>query len=210
MDRASDLDLAVLPEEFRDDWQGAIGEAREAINLLKQARAADQVVQENAADYRPVHSLVRSIEADITKLEEEIADLELNARRFRTEDQADIRTTYEQKIADREARIEELRQEIPDTWEATHDAFAELTKAEDKLRLQYRRAADSSYQTIAEITALLQDSSALAEMDGSLREMRSLVETGEPAELIEPLKALADEFDAIEGAGSIQSSLSSA
>ncbi len=210
LDRASGLDLAVLPEDVQDDWQGAISEAREAIDLLNRAREADRVVQENAADYRPVHSLVRGIEANITKLEEEIADLDLNARRFRGEEQAETRAQYEMRIADREAEIEELRKGIPDTWEATHDAFAELTQAEDRLRLQYRRAADSSYQAIAEITALLQDSSALAEMDGTLREMRSLVETGDPAELIEPLNALADEFDAIEGAGSIQSSLSSA
>ena len=56
-----------------------------------------------------------------------------------------------------EKEIVHLKAEIPVEWKTTYKTFSKLTKAENNSRKKYRRAADKSFEPVAEIVQIIEE-----------------------------------------------------
>ncbi|MFK7995037.1 MAG: SLC13 family permease [Granulosicoccus sp.] len=207
---AKGLDLSALPEKMADELRDSFASADEAIALLAAAKAAENKVIENQDRYRPVHTEVRRIQADIRKIEERVDDLDTRLDRTRGENAEARKASLTERIEALQAEISALEATIPAEWEAENQRHVELQQAEVQARNQYRRAADSGYEAAREAIAVLGGTEALRELGSAIPDMKTLMTTNEPADLVDPLEELADKFGEIAGAGKIKSAVSKA
>jgi tripartite ATP-independent transporter DctM subunit len=210
--RMQGVDLSGLPDRMAKDLAEGFAAGPEAIASLKEAFAMEDAVEEAAVIYRPKQILVRRIEKEIRKLEEEAADITTIANRMRDEEQAPRRARMEARRDAMLAEAEQLKGEIPETWEPVHDEFAKLTTAEQKARTSYQRNADKSWEAAAEALATLEDNEAFAALEGELRDLRGFIETVSETDPAgeDTVKALEDKFGEVEGAGDVKSALGKA
>ncbi|MEM6938582.1 MAG: TRAP transporter large permease subunit [Pseudomonadota bacterium] len=210
IDDIQNLNISALPDDLQDDLREGFESAPTAIGLLQTAFEAEAAVDAAADAYRPQQVFVRKLEKDIRKLTEEAEELDKRIGRMRSEDLAEARARLEARRDEMLAEAEALESEIPDTWEAANDAFAELTTAEQRARTQYRRQADTAWSGPAEILAVLDSNEGFAALETRLREMRAFIETTPEADAHETVNELARAFGDLEGAGDVQSALSQA
>ena len=204
------LDLSLLPEDLADDLTDSFDTADTAIALLAEAKAAEQAVIDNQDRYRPIHTQVRSIEADMRNIQERVDELEIRLDRLRGDDNAERRATLNERIEGFNAEIAALESTIPDEWEAENTRHTDLQKAEAQARTAYRRAADGGYAAALEVSAVLRGTVALRELGSAIPDMKTLMQTNDPADMVDPLAELASQFGEIEGAGDIRSAISKA
>jgi len=204
------LDLSSLPKKVASDLGKSFDNAEQAKTLLADAKAAEQAVKANEEQYRPIHTKVRDIEMRLRDLD--AAAKEMNKQRERINgENADQRiATIDERLASIESNKNDLSAEIPEEWEEQNKKHVELQNAERKARLAYRKAADNGYNSAVEVSAALAGTSQLRDLGASLPEMRARIESEEPADLIDPIKALSDQFGDIEGASKIKSAVSKA
>lgn len=209
---AQALDLSALPEKLAEELQESFASADEAIAMLSAAKAAELAVIDNEDRYRPIHTEVRRIQSDIRKVDERIDILDTRLGRTRGEDAAaeSRRESLTKRIEALRTEIQALEDTIPAEWEAENQRHVELQQVEVKARNSYRRAADSGYEASREIVEILGSTSALRDLGSAIPDMKTLMATNEPADLIDPLEELADQFGDIAGAGKIKSAVSKA
>ncbi|MFK7902679.1 MAG: TRAP transporter large permease subunit, partial [Nitratireductor sp.] len=129
---ANTLDLESLPSKLSKQAKGSFKSALAAIDHLDASFEAEQVVETAKADYRPQHTKVRKIEADIRKIEVVIKEEELLASRLRSEEQKPAREEKEKIISVLKAEVAQMGKTIPASWSETYDTFSALTKSESK------------------------------------------------------------------------------
>ena len=205
---AESADFGSLPRNLRSDVNDSFAKAREAIDLLLQAKIAEQAVENASADYRPYHTAVRDVQSDMRDLSHEITRLDVAAGRGRISEER--RAQLLERIEELKAERTVLEAQIPEEWAGRQATFQQLTKAESDLRAQYRRTADESYSDIAEARDVIGDTDAFLALEDRLRGLRALVEAGEPAETHEQVNELASAFGDVSGADKIKAALSKA
>ncbi|MFK7859088.1 MAG: TRAP transporter large permease subunit [Granulosicoccus sp.] len=210
LSNAKALDLSSLPEKLAEELQESFESADEAIALLASAKAAEQAVIDNQERYRPIHTEVRRIQADIRKVDDRIAVLETRLDRTRGEDAEARRVSLNERIEGLQAEISALEATIPAEWEAENQRHVELQQAEAQARNGYRRSADDGYEASRDVAEILGGTAALRELGSAIPDMKTLMATNEPADLVDPLEELADQFGDIAGAGKIKSAVSKA
>ena len=215
---ARTLDYASVPEDDAEELVEGLEQAEEALVQLEAAEAAERAVAEAAPAYRPVHGVVRAIEADIRAVEERIADRRTALSRLRGEDVEAERERRREAIEALELRVEELAATLPEGWEETRSAFAELTRAESQARVQYRRAADGAYAPFGEVAAMLNSTEALAEtgepLNGVRERLVELERAGTPpdalADALAAVSALELSLEDLPGASDVSSGVAGA
>ncbi len=210
---ARGLDLSLLPEDTAEDLVESFDSADSAIGLLADAKAAEQAIIDNQERYRPVHTEVRRIQADIRKIDVDVAALELRRERIRGDDADDVearKAVLSERIDVLQEQITSLEETIPTEWEAEYDRHTQLQNAEKQARNNYRRAADGGYEAAREAVQVLAATSALRELGSAIPDMKEQMSSSAPADLVDPLEALADQFGEIDGAGDIKSAISKA
>ncbi len=205
---ATALDLSVLPKSLASDLSKGFASAPAALEALQQAFEAEKAVAAAAGTYRPQLRIVRHIEKEIRKAEAEIALLSTQISRLKTEAEAQQRQNLEDQRAAFVAEVEHLKGEVPATWASTYETFSTLTKAEDKARLTYRRSADNTFEAATSVLEVLEASEAFAGLEGELRAMRAIIETGDPAETQEMVNELSKKFRSVAGADPVKKALS--
>ncbi len=210
IEAAQALDLGALPSSMAKDLSKGFGQADAAIALLSQAYRAEIAVDAAAPEYRPLLTKVRRIEKFIRVAEFEIKDLSTRIGRLRNESEAALKAELEAERAVLEAEVEELKTQVPEEWEGTYSRFSELTKAEDKARQGYRRAADTTYEKAQEYLDIVQATGAYRGLEGELLALRERIPSGDPVVLQEEVNALSKKFRSLAGAGDVKSALSKA
>ena len=208
--RVSALDLSVLPEKMSDELQESLEAAGQAIAALEAVKSAEQSVIDNQDRYRPFHTQVRRIQADVRKLGNRAEELSVRASRLSGDDADARRAALEERIAGLEEEMATLESSIPAEWDAEYARHAELQQVEQAARRDYQRIASDGYEAPSEIAEILASTGALRELSSAIPDMKILMETNEAADLVDPLKALADQFSDIAGASDIKSAVSKA
>jgi len=183
IEQAPNMDISALPSDLQDDLSDG---------------------------YRPQQIVVRRIEKEMRKIDEEAEELRTRIGRMRGEAQAEARARLETRREEMLQEVEALRAEIPDTWEPVHDEFAALTNAEQTARNLYRRQADNAWDAPSEVLAVLNSNAAFAELEGPLREMRAFIETTPEEDAHETVNELSKAFGDVDGADDVKSALSKA
>lgn len=210
LSRVNSLDLSVLPDKMAKNLQESFEAAGGAIAALSAVKAAEQAVIDNRDRYRPFHTQVRKIQSDIRKLDERVEELRLTSSRLEGDNVESRRADLDERISNLETQITNLENSIPAEWEAENARHTELQSAEQKARNDYRRMASEGYEQSKEVSEILAATTALRNLGSAIPDMKTLMETNEPADLVDPLKALADQFGDIPGASKIKSAVSKA
>jgi TRAP-type mannitol/chloroaromatic compound transport system permease large subunit/cell division protein FtsB len=206
----SDLELSLLPKKMSKDLQKSFDAAGGAIAALTAIKTAEQAVIDNQDRYRPFHTQVRRIQSNIRKLDVSAEELRVNSNRLFGENIEARRDTLNERITDLEAQMAALEQSIPGEWEDEHTRHAELQKIEAKARNDYRRMASDGYEASRDIAEILAATTDLRNLGSAIPDMKTLMSTNEPADLLDPLKALSAQFGDIPGASKIKSAVSKA
>ena len=137
-----------------------------------------------------------------------LAQTLLEARFLDAETQGDRQAEMMKEAEHLDEEIAALEAEVPESWEEVHKVFAELTGAETKARMTYRRSADGSVEPVVEFLKVLDGNAAFAALEDRLMELEAKLPDGDRAELEEAVKALGSEFNAVAGANKVGSALS--
>ncbi len=210
IDQARSIDLSALPEDVSEDFTDSFEDADNSFKLLDDVFNAENAWKQEVALYRPLHTQVRDIERDARSLEEEIKELQERAGRLRGDDNAAARERLEKRIQEDEAEREALLNQIPAEWEEKHDAFSALLKEENKIRTQYRRAADNAYTPTVELLATLKDTGKFVDLGEKLREIPAEIDQKTPEEMVDVLQELERQFGEISGPGDVKKDLTKA
>jgi TRAP-type mannitol/chloroaromatic compound transport system permease large subunit len=204
------LDLSVLPESMAKSLSASFDKAEEARSLLTDAKAAELVELANRDGYRALHQQVRDIELQIRDIDPIIDQLETTRDRLSGDQIESRRDALNLRIENLKRDQETLRATIPDTWEEANEKHVALQSAETKARRDYRRAADEGYSGAVELSAVLASTEQLRELGPTLPAMKQRIESEDPKQLLDPIKALSSEFGAVDGASKIKSAVSKA
>jgi len=211
---ARSLDLSPLPSKLRKSLASSFDDAESALAMPQEISTSSEAVADASSSYRPIHSKVRGLEREIREQDELIKALETSLSRVSRSGTADTvdsrRASLEDQIAQRQQRKTALEAEIPDEWQSANESFSALTKTERDTRQKFRKTGNSSYEAVAEISAILAATDQLQSMGEKLGSVKGDIESSEPADMIDPLKILSGEFGDIEGASKIKSAVSKA
>ncbi|MFT5639643.1 MAG: tripartite ATP-independent transporter DctM subunit [Paracoccaceae bacterium] len=207
---AKSLDVSFLPKSMAKDLSAAFEDAGNAGVSLEAAFAASVAVEQQSKAYRPQLIVVRRLEKQIRKAAGEIKELDKQISRMRSEADAQRKLDAQDQRGIFQAEIDRLTAETPATWPTVFEAFNTLNKAERKARLTYRRSADNSYETAAEMLAVLNANAEFAALESELTTLRATVEASSPADTHELVNDLSRKFRGIAGGDDVKSALSKA
>ncbi|MDF1733799.1 MAG: TRAP transporter large permease subunit [Minwuia sp.] len=207
--RARGLDLSALPKDLAKDLGKGFENAQNAIASLKETVVAGDAVEAASGAYRPELRIVRRLEKEIRKEQEEADVLKTRISRLQ-EGQLDEKPGLEAEMQAHLDRIDELRGEIPATWTDTYQTFSALTKAEAKARTSYQRAADNSYEGPAMVLAVLNGNDAFAALESDLRGLRSVIENASEKDATTAVQEIERAFREVEGADEVRKALGKA
>jgi len=211
LDRAKALDYSALPEDLQEDFIESFDTASEAMAKLDESTAAAAVVAQNTPAYRPAHREVRDIQAAARDIEERIADLKTTASRIRGDNKEERRKPFEASIEELQLTLESTLGQVPESWDAVNSDFTALTKAEDTARLQYRRAADQSYDAVGEVGNALAASEEIAKVRKTLQEVLPSIDgIDDTADLVSQLTLLNEKVNTLPRIGGVRSNINTA
>ena len=204
------LDYSMLPKKLNKAVESSFGSALDSFTLLEAVQAAENAVTEASVAYRPLHTQVRDIETGMRNVTRDIEELKTRLSRVSGDDVDRRKAAIESRITELTAEHDAIAATIPAEWEAAHAEYAELIKAEQKARTEYRKAADKGYAGIIELRNALNATEGFVALEGTIEALRSQIESSEPADMLDPIKDLADQFGDLEGAGDVKSALGKA
>ncbi len=206
------VDMSALPKPLGGQVKRFSDQTAQVFDRIAAVREAAQKVVEATPAYRPMHTLVRELERDAAKVEIEVVERELRIARLRgdPEDIARRKVALEQAIVELKAEKEELVTRIPAQWDATHDEFAKLTKAEEDARRAYRQAADNAYSPVVELIGQIQASAQLSSQRAALEGLRAIVAGPDAAAAEAAFADVGKAIAVVPGADPITSKLSDA
>ena len=204
------VDASFLPSKIRSDFLGSFDGVEKATELLKAAKVAEGKVDAASEDFRPLHTQVRGLERDARFYDPQIKELEQQKSRLRGDDNAEQRSAVEAKIAELVGKKDALLSQIPAEWKDRQAAFAALTKEEAKIRGNFRRTADQTYQSVSDLSAALSSTEALKALEGEFATIRAAIESQSPKEAMEIVKDFEAKFNGLNGVSKIKSGISKA
>ena len=167
IDAAAALDVSYLPEDLADDWRDGLGKAGEAIPLMDEINAAVAAQRAAAVEYRPVHTLVRGLERQAGRLQDEIDELRLRASRGFGDVEAQTARADEL-----EAEQQAILSQIPEGWEPLHEEYEALNRANNTARNIYRRTVDQAYEPVPELIAIIESAGTLEALRPQIEALR--------------------------------------
>ena len=212
IDNARNLDYSVLP----DEWQVRVSDSLDAADSIFDKISAAEVAATNLAqfsdEFRPIHESYRRIERRLKKLEEDLSENLKSLDRLERQEspvEAD-RSRFIENIAALESQIAEVKTTLPEVWTTEREHYLELAKIDKIARGQYRQTADTAYEPMLKLRALLADVAAL-ERAGSLLDGIDRIILDETADnAMDLIKARESALSELDGVSHIKSSLSKA
>lgn len=206
------VDLGSLPEANRAALSSSFDQAAQVFAAVDEAQAAAAALAGYSLTYASLHTQVRSIQADIKKLDTKLMDMRDRYDRMRRRESPP--ETRMAKLDDEMQAIEKMKSAFQDTipadWEEKRKRYLELEKADRIARGNYRRMTDETYQPLNDTRALLGNLNPLREL-GSAFDGLDQVVTEQPAEVaMETIKERESLFSEVEGVSAIKSLLTKA
>ncbi|MEZ5824170.1 MAG: hypothetical protein R3C97_05380 [Geminicoccaceae bacterium] len=149
--------------------------------------------------------LIRQIDTQLEELERNYSHMEANAQASEA-----AKAKMATRIEDLKAERADIESQIPAEWEERHKAYLQLAGAESRARTQYRRAADGSYEGIAEVRRLLSQAGAVEAARADIEALRPLIEDGDAEAAQEAIKLVEEQLGALDDVSDIRSPLSKA
>jgi len=212
IEAARSWDLSGVPDNIAADVQSALDNASQAMPLLAEARGVSAQIAEASVDYVPVLRVVRHVEQDIVKHDEEIEEVEQLLSRLQR-NQPELTDDID-RLAARLAVLQEERVALdtatPAEWEELRPQFSSLLTSEKRAYGIYRRTTDSAYEPILEFANILRGADSLSAMREEIAGLADIIPTEDPDALTEIMQGIESRVGEIAGAGDVRTALSEA
>ena len=165
-----------------------------------------------SSEYRPQHQYVRRLQSEMRLIRLKVVKLKQDLTRTSRSDSPDRDeiTRIEAAIEKAEAAITDLQNQIPESWAGVNKRYADLEKAENQARRDYRNNVDQAYKTIAELREVIDGADELAGLEQQMTALETAV-VNEPAEAaMERIKQSEKALGKVAGTSAIKSKLSKA
>jgi len=207
---AKTLPLGSLPEKYRKSLTDSFEKAGATFDLMRNIRVTEDAVTAFVPGFAPLHAQTRDIRvgsASIDRRLKRIAREKDDMSRYGTGSDEEIReleALMEELISNRE----DLKSTQPPAWEAAHDQYLVLAKAETKARRTYRRNVDDAYEPLVELQNLLSGTAGLAALEGQIKALEGVIASAPGEEAIMTIKAASSALG--DGTSKIKSKLNKA
>ncbi|MEP4377521.1 MAG: SLC13 family permease [Alphaproteobacteria bacterium] len=189
INNAHQLNLSVLPESHANALRASLDKADNVFARVDDVRTAAASVVAFIPDYEPFHRQVRRLESDARKVDGEIDEIRNEIFQLKRDEDTEGALDAEHEIEELLAHQAELRSRIPVEWKDIRKQFVDLTGAERKARLAYRRTVDEAYGPVHDIREILADTEALAAIGDQLTALQGVVATASPEEASAAIRA---------------------
>ena len=209
---AKRLDISYLPDKQRTLLSEGFASIEQTFDRVEDVRLAAAAVADFVPEYRPIHSEVRDLRVVIGSIDRKKSKLkrELDGLTFEEEVDEEAIAEVRAEMAELDAEKEKLKGSFPDGWDSIRERYVTLEKAEKAARQKYRRTVDDGYEPFVTIRKIIAGADQLAALEGPIRDLASVVASGQPKQAMEDIKAVEGMFSGIEGASAIKSKLSRA
>ena len=201
-------DASMLARSRQRDLSAALDGYEASFDRLAALVQAQTAIADATPAYAPLHRIVRQITIDIQRLERDIAANDVRIERLRTEAQADARAELVAENAELAARIEGLRAQIPANYDAEHERFRDLTRAESDARRAFRQASEQGYMTLRDIAAEAGSAEGFAALRADAEAVVARVGVDDPEAVAQAVSALESRLDGLAGSGDLREALS--
>jgi len=206
------LNLGVLPEQRQKALNESLDRSLNTFDLVAKVRMAEENRIDASSEYRPQHQFVRRLQSDMRLIRLKVVKLKQVLTRTSRNDSPDkdeiIR--IEAEIEKAEAAITDLQNQIPESWAGVNKRYADLEKAEEQARRNYRNNVDQAYKTIVELREVIDGADQLAELEAQMTALETAV-VNEPAKVaLERIKQSESALGKVAGTSAIKSKLSKA
>ena len=200
-------DLDVLPKVWKKKLYQSIENAHEATRQLSSVKLAEAAVLEQAKTFKPLMQFVRDIERDIRRHQESLEELEVRIKQSE-EQSASVLGDLQKQRQLVISKIQQLSKEKPDNWDVISEVFMKLRDDETKARNLFRRSADSAFQEINDLNAILASAEELYAFEKDLLSLKTRINVEEAEAVIEEIKAFTQSLGSIASASKVKSGLS--
>ncbi len=208
---AHKLPMSALPEKHATALRASLDKAGSVFARVEDVRATAAGVAAFTPDYEPFHRQVRRLESDARKVDAEVDEIRNEIFQLKRDEDVEGLRDAEHEIEELLAHQAELRSRIPAEWADTRKQFVDLTGAERKARLAYRRTVDEAYGPVRDIRVILADTDALAAIGDDLTALQDFVRTASPEEASAAIRAFSsDRLSGLAQVNDIRSPLSKA
>jgi tripartite ATP-independent transporter DctM subunit len=191
VDAARQLDISMLPKEMQSELTASFDKAAETFAMIDKIQAAQKAEAEYAKGYKSLHTRVRRIEGEIRDDEGVIKQLQTRLRRLPQDPEfADERQTYEARVAELQAQVENVKAQIPEEWDTKHKEFAKLDKAHRLARSLYQRNVDQAYEPVQVVVQVMDAAEEFAAVESRYQELGKQLEAGDPEAALATVDAL--------------------
>jgi hypothetical protein len=208
IDRIAALDTSSYPKTVASDLAAGLSGYTDALASLREANAAELVIEDAAGAYRPQQFAVRQLEKQINTLKDENDLLRVDISRVSQSEEGQARKAIlEARRAVNDEKIAALKAQIPDTWKGTYAEFSKLLTAESKARNLYRRSADRAYESFAKVADVAASGDAFKALEADLRAIEPQLDSADPKALADGIKDLGSRFGGVAGGSEVKKHL---
>lgn len=211
IDKAAGLDTSNLPKKVQRDLKKAFENAGKSFQLMDDALATSESVQQEAVSYRPIQREATAVLSEIADVTAELKILTRDLDRLQRNDPD--RVDEIQSLIERVAAAEQVKSgleaQVPDTWDEQHKAFLKRLSSEKKAFQTYRRSVDSGYTPVIELIATINGGAGLSELRPEIEGLSAAI-NGDPAVAEETIKAVEAKIGKVANAGDVRKALSQA
>ena len=179
VDSLSKVNIDYLPAKHKKALLNSQQEVLATFNLVEIIKEKDRQFESFIISYEDLHHEVRKIQAEIRKIEDDI--FELKQRKTRLErNEEDPGPLVFKEISNSIETFEQMKAEllnsIPTQWESEREKFVLLKKEARVSRQKYRRNSDSAYESVINLTDVLNHTPELLEAETLLNSVKSIIE----------------------------------
>ncbi|MCP4008779.1 MAG: TRAP transporter large permease subunit [Proteobacteria bacterium] len=202
---ARNIDFDLLDSDTAKSLSDSIELVANSPALLSALLDAKAMVGDYIPDYKPMQGRVRSIEADIRKVQQTILLREDDVKR--TQDQAE-KAALNAKIETLKSEQTSLQDGIPTEWVSISGEFKARNDAMIKARRTYQNNVDAAITQLSDIQSILAGTEETAALAEPLQALAEPLQTGEIETTMAQIKELESSMSSIAGVSKIKTLLS--
>ena len=205
---AQKLDTGYLPKKIRGQLTGGMEKAARTFDLVAEVRRASAEREKFGETYKPVHTVMRRVNADERRIDRHIRELRTTIRRMGGDSDAAAALRHEiEELTKQKARVRARR---PEGGKKMRRRYQTLDRKETRARRNYRRNVDDAYASVRKVREMLAKVPALEEAGAKLKGLPQILQSQPAKEAGSAIREAERAFRKVPGTYDLRSGLSRA
>jgi chromosome segregation ATPase len=188
-----------LPNDKLDIFEEHFDNALGTFAIVKKLQKTEEEYNLFAEDYRDLHFTVRKKQKKLRKIDNKIKKLKSEIRNL-DKDDASNKNKLELKIENYKLEIDEIKNQIPETWKSRNKEFEILHKAKNTRTKRYRKNVDEAYDSLDQIAMFINDYENLKNLSSEIKELKYSINNKDYQNSISIIDNLFEKLGEISGA----------